>query len=211
MLCQGLPLPWGARGGEAAASLGYTTSRQQTRATCSSSALLQMHIFSGGRHEKERGLLKVRSQSTGRRGGPQIPPWRTHRLLYHFSQAVGTIPDVGLLEVDLPEPAGMMGGRSHPYPSQGQRACEEKRETATAAEEYPSWETDGQGPQGGHGSRSKVVCPSRLQLQHSALMRESGVSVRQSGQGKVGEAQRLQALPLLWFSMCSAGGKVHLI
>lgn len=168
-------------------------------------------FFSGERHEKERGMPKARSQGSGRGGDPQIPLWRTRGLPYHFSQGIGAIPDVGLLEVDFPEPAGMMGARSHPCPFRRQRAGEKKRETATAAEEDPSWEVLGQGQQRGHGSRSKVVRPSRLQLQHSALTRDSSVSIRESGQGKGREAQRLQALPLLWFLMCSAGGEVHLI
>lgn len=90
----------------------------------------------------------------------------------------------------------MMGSRSQPWPSHRQRAAEKKRETTTAADD-PSCKALGQDLQGGHGSRSKVVCPSRLQLQHSTLMRESSVSIRESGQGKEREAQRLRVLPLL--------------
>lgn len=153
---------------------------------------------SGERHGKEREMPKVRSQGTDRGGGRQIPPWRTHGLLYHFSQGVGAIPDVGLLEVYLSEPAGMMGSRRQSWPSQRQRAAEKKRDTATAADD-PSCKALGQGLQRGHGSRSKVVCPSRSQLQHPALMRESSVSIRESGQGKERETQRLWVLPLLWF------------
>lgn len=62
-----------------------------------------------------------------------------------------------------------MGSRS---PFQRQRAGKKKGETATAAEENPSWEAPGQGLQGGHGSRSGIVRPSRLQIQGSALMWE---------------------------------------
>lgn len=137
-------------------------------------------------------MPQARSQGTGRGGGPQTPPWRTCGLLYHFSQGVGAIPDVGLLEVYLPKLAGMMGGRSQSCPLWRQRAGEKKGETATAAEDDPSWEAFGQGLQGGHGSRSQVVCSSRLQLQHSALMRESSVSIRESRQGKGREARRCE-------------------
>lgn len=99
---------------------------------------------------------------------------------YHFSQGVGAIPDVGLLEVDLSEAAGLMGIGSHPCPFWRQGTAEKKRETATAAENDPYWEAPGQGVQGSHGSRLS----QRLQLQHSALMKENSVSIREREQGQ---------------------------
>lgn len=127
-------------------------------------------------------MPEARSHSTNRGEGPQIPPWRAHGWLYRFSQGVSAIPDVGLLEVDLPEPAGMMGSGS---PFQRQRAGEKKGETATAAEENPSWEALGQGVQGGHGSESEIVRPSRLQTQGSALVWEkAALAPRRAGEAK---------------------------
>lgn len=143
---------------------------------------MQFFFFPGERQGKEGGMPKASSDGTNRGAGPQIPPGRTHGWLYHFSQGVGAIPDVGLLEVDLPEPAGVLGSGS---PFQRQRAGEKKGETATAAEENPCWEALGQGLQGGHGSQSEIFCPSRLQTPDSALMWEkAALAPRRAGEAK---------------------------
>lgn len=83
--------------------------------------------------------------------------------------------------MDLPEPAAMGTGS----PFQRQRAGEKKRETATAAEENPSWEAAGQGVQRGHGSGSDSVRPSGCRA-GSALLRgdKAALAPRRAGQSE---------------------------
>lgn len=157
---------------------------------------LVVFFFSGGVQKKEREMMKARNQGTGREGGPHILPWRESGLSYHFSQGVGAIPDVGLLEVDLPEPAGLMGIGNHPCPFWRQGAGEKKRETATIAEDNPSWEAPGQGVQGGHGSR---VRPRGCSYSTQRWWERAVLASGRVSKGKGREAERLQALPLLWF------------